>query len=194
MRAKESTGCSVPFARLRFTEEFHLLHAINDTVMETATLWHRVLNDPQLQELPYKIETNEHGQIVLSPHKPHHGLQQGALVRLLNQHAESGAVAVEFAVDTTKGVKVPDVVWMSEERRAKMPDDAEASPVMPEVVVEVLSEGNTDTEIAEKRQLYLDEGAQEVWTCATDGTMTFYDETDTIESSSVIPSFPREVE
>jgi len=29
--------------------------------METATLWHRVLNDPQLQELPYKIETNEHG-------------------------------------------------------------------------------------------------------------------------------------
>lgn len=163
--------------------------------METATLWHRVLNDPQLQDLPYKIETNEHGQIVLSPHKPQHGLRQGRLVRVLTQHArESGEAAVEFAVDTAKGVKVPDVVWMSDERLAEMPDDAEASPVMPEVVVEVLSEGNTDAEIAEKRQLYLDEGAVEVWTCAEDGTMTFFDETGTIERSSVLPPFPSEVE
>jgi Uma2 family endonuclease len=194
MGTKESTGCSIPFAKPRFAAELHVLHAIDDPVMETATLWHRVLNDPQLQELPYKIETNEHGQIVLSPHKPHHGLQQGALVRLLNEHVESGAVAVEFAVDTAKGVKVPDVVWMSEEQLAEMPDDAEASPVMPEVVVEVLSEGNTDAEIADKRRLYLAEGAQEVWTCATDDTMTFYDETGAIESSAVVPSFPCEVE
>ena len=152
------------------------------------------MNEPQLQELPYKIETNEHGQIVLSPHKPHHGLQQGALVRLLNQHVESGAVAVEFAVDTAKGVKVPDVVWMSEERRTEIPDDAEASPVMPEVVVEVLSEGNTDAELAEKRHLYFNEGAQEVWTCAEDGTMIFYDEMGTLDQSSVIPTFPSQVE
>jgi hypothetical protein len=195
MGAKESTGCSVPFAGPRFTEELHLLPAIDDTVMETATLWHRVLNDPQLQDLPYKIETNEHGQIVLSPHKPQHGIRQSKVSDLLRDHAtQAGTRAVEFAVETAKGVKVPDVVWMSEERLVEMPDDAEASPVMPEVVVEVLSEGNTDAEIAEKRQLYLDEGAQEVWTCAGDGTMTFHDETGTIESSAVVPSFPREVE
>jgi Uma2 family endonuclease len=91
-------------------------------------------------------------------------------------------------------VKVPDVVWISKERLAEMPDDAEASPVMPEVVVEVLSEGNTDAELAAKRQLYFDEGAVEVWTCAADGTMTFHDETGAIEASAVVPSFPREVE
>ncbi len=163
--------------------------------METATLWHRVLNDPQLQELPYKIETNEHGQIVLSPHKPQHGIRQSKISDLLRDHAtKSGTQAVEFAVETTKGIKVPDVVWMSEERLAKLPSDAEASPVMPEVVVEVLSKGNTDAEIAEKRQLYLDEGAEEVWTCAPDGTMTFYDETGASEASTVISSFPNRVE
>ena len=163
--------------------------------MEASALLHRVLNHPQLQELPYNIETNEHGQLVLSSHKPHHGIRQSKISDLLRDHAtQAGTRAVEFAVDTAKGVKVPDVVWVSEERLAEMPDDAEASPVMPEVVVEVLSEDNTDAEIAEKRQLYLDEGAQEVWTCAADGTMSFYDETGAMEASAVIPSFPNQVE
>jgi len=89
---------------------------------------------------------------------------------------------------------VPDVVWISDGRLAEMPDDVEASPVMPEVVVEALSEGNTDAEMVEKRQLYLDEGAQEVWTCAEDGIISFYDETGTIEASAVIPSFPNQIE
>lgn len=163
--------------------------------METATLWHRVLNDPQLQELPYKIETNEHGQIVLSPHKPHHGIRQSKISDLLRDHTtQSGTRAVEFTVETSKGVKVPDVVWMSDERLAEMPDDAEASPVMPEVVVEVLSEGNTEAEIEEKRDLYLDEGAREVWTCAADGTMTFYDGTGTLTESGLISAFPTSID
>ena len=164
-------------------------------IMETTTAWSRVLNDPQLRELPYKIETNEHGQIVLSPHKPQHGLQQGRLVRLINQHANpSGQAAVEFAVSTGKGVKVPDVVWISDDRLADVPEKAEASPVLPEIVVEVLSDGNTEAELAEKRRLYLEEGAEEVWTCAEDGTMSFYDESGEIERSAVIPQFPKEVD
>lgn len=159
----------------------------------TASAWHRVLNDPQLRDLPYKIETNEHDQIVLSPHKPYHGLRQGSLVRLFSQYTESGAVAVEFAVSTAKGVKVPDVVWMSEERAGQVSEDAEASPVMPEIVVEVLSEGNTASEIDEKRALYLGEGADEMWTCAEDGTMRFFWGDGQREHSSLIPSFPNQV-
>lgn len=162
--------------------------------METATLWQRVLDDPQLQELPYKIETNEHGQIVLSPHKPQHGLRQAQIVRLLEESADSGVSGVEFAVETAKGVKVPDVVWISDQRLARVPEEAEASPVMPEVVVEVLSEGNTEAEIAEKRRLYLDEGAKEVWTCAEDGKMRFFDEDGEIERSTLVSSFPAQVD
>lgn len=163
--------------------------------MDTATVWHRVLNDPQLRELPYKVETNEHGQIVLSPHRPQHGLRQSRISDLLRDRLpRSGARAVEFAVETAKGVKGPDVVWLSEERLARIPDDAEASPVVPDLVVEVLSEGNTESEIAEKRRLYLDEGAREVWTCAPDGTLTFYDADGVRDASALVPSFPSRVD
>ncbi len=166
-----------------------------DRFMETATAWHRALHDPQLQGLPYKIETNEHGQLLLSPHKPHHGIRQSQINDLLRDHAPSSGIrAVEFAVSTAKGIKVPDVIWMSKARYAQVPKDAEASPVLPEVVVEVLSEGNTASEIEEKRRLYVEEGAEEVWTCDPDGAVTFYDASGGIQSSAVISSFPARIE
>ncbi|MFO8098321.1 MAG: Uma2 family endonuclease [Salinibacter sp.] len=162
---------------------------------KTSPVWHRVLNDPQLRDLPYKVETNEHGQIVLSPHKPHHGIRQTRIGDLLRDHAPpSGVRAVEFAVSTAKGVKVPDVVWVSDDRFRQVPDEAEASPVMPEIVVEVLSEGNPEAEIAEKCRLYLAEGADEVWTCAPDGTMTFHDASGPHDTSTLVPSFPAQVD
>lgn len=54
------------------------------------------------------------------------------------------------------------MVWISEERLVELPDDAEASPVMPEVVVELSSEENTETETKKYRRLDLEGGAQEV--------------------------------
>jgi Uma2 family endonuclease len=165
--------------------------------METqmASLWHRALNDPQLQDLPFKIETNEYGQLVLSPHKPHHSRQQSTMLRLLDQHvAMPGEAAVELAVDTAEGVKVPDVVWMSAERWAQIPDDAEASPVMPELCVEVLSGSNTDAEMAAKRRLYFDGAAEEVWTCDPDGRIRFFDADGEQTSSALAPSFPASIE
>jgi Uma2 family endonuclease len=163
--------------------------------METTTAWSRVLSDPQLRELPYKIETNEHGQIVLSPHKPQHGIRQSQISDLLRDHAsKSGTRAVEFAIETAKGVKVPDVIWISDDRLADVPEEAEASPVLPEIIVEVLAEGNTEEELAEKRDLYLEEGAKEVWTCAEDGTITFYDQSGEIEHSTLTTRFPAQVD
>jgi hypothetical protein len=41
-----------------------------------AELWHSVLDDSQLQDLPFKIETNERGQLVLNPHKRIHSIRQ----------------------------------------------------------------------------------------------------------------------
>lgn len=163
--------------------------------METATLWHKILEDPQLQELPYKIETNDHGQIILSPHKPRHGLRQMRIGTLLEETvSDAGQSGAEFAIETKRGIKVPDVIWISDERIGKMPDDAEASPVVPEIVVEVLSEGNTDREIAAKRTLYLEEGGREVWTCAPDGTMRFYDASGERDRSALVPNFPKQVD
>ena len=71
-------------------------------------------------------------------------------------------------------VKVPDVVWISRERWEALPDDAEASPFAPEICVKVVSSAHTDAEMEEKRRLYFEGGAREVWLCDEGGQMTFY--------------------
>lgn len=130
----------------------------------------------------------------MSPHKPYHSVLQSALYDTLKAHIEDpGRPTTEFAVNTEKGVKVPDVVWMSRDRFAEVPRDAGASPVMPELCVEVLSEGNTEAEIAEKRRLYLREGAREVWTCDETGAITFYDADGRRDDSALAPSAPASV-
>jgi len=158
-----------------------------------TTTWQRVLDDPALRNLPYKVETNETGQIILSPHKPRHSLQQGRIVRLLLRHMpEPGEPAVEFAVETRKGVKVPDVVWISMERLEALPEDAEASPFVPEICVEVLSSANADAEMEEKRRLYFEGGAREVWLCDEGGQMAFYvaEKEKPVARSLLMPGFP----
>lgn len=159
------------------------------------TIWHRALDDPSLQELPHKIESNEHGQLVLSVHTPRHGLLQSRINDLLNTHAPAvGPRAVTFPVRTAEGIKVPDVIWMSTERFASVPSDVKASPVLPEIVVEVVADRETEEGMREKRMLYLQEGADEVWTCGESGAMTFYSEEGPIEYSALAPSFPGEVD
>lgn len=159
--------------------------------LSSTALWHRVLTDPQLRDLPFRIETEEPDRIVMSPHKPRHSILQGRLVRLLAEHVgQAGEPAVEFAVETPRGVKVPDVVWISDSRAAQIPDDAEASPVMPEVVVEVLSRSNAPRDMEAKVRLYLDGGAHEVWLCDADGGLRVFGPEGERDGSAVAPTAP----
>jgi Uma2 family endonuclease len=57
----------------------------------------------------------------------------------------------------------------------------------------VLSLSNTDDEIEEKRALYFDRGAQEVWVCKPDGDIHFYTAAGRIEQSILFPGFPQHV-
>ena len=136
-----------------------------------------------------------HRLLVLSVPTPHQSLLQSRINDLLNTHAPAvGPRAVGFPVSTAEGIKVPDVVWMSAERFDSVPSDAEASPVLPEVVVEVIADRAAGVDIEATRDLYLREGAKEVWTCAEDGTMTFYTDDGPIEHSNLSPSFPAQVD
>ena len=114
---------------------------------------------------------------------------------ILSHEQEPGEPAVEFAVETRKGVKVPDVVWISKERLDALSDDAEASPFAPEICVEVLSSANTDAEMEEKRRLYFEGGAREVWLCDETGAMTFYvsGEERPVAQSRLVPGFPSNI-
>jgi Uma2 family endonuclease len=162
-----------------------------DTTTKQDPAWERAMRDPSLKDVPYKIETNERGQLVLSPPEPYHSRGQGRIQDLLRDRMpREGEQPPEFPIYTSKGVKLPDVVWISAERLADLPDDAPASPVAPEICVEVLSALNTQPEIEEKRRLYFEAGAEEVWVCDLDREMTFYDADGEIPRSRLVPDFP----
>ena len=164
-------------------------------LMDTLSAWSRALRDPSLRDLPYKIETNEYGQLVMSPQKPKHGHLQFRVANLLDDLMDRpGRASVEFAVETPKGVKVPDAVWVSEERWNAMGADAEASTVAAEICVEVLSRSNTKAEIDEKRGLYFERGAVEVWTCDMDGRIRFFHRDGERPASALVPAFPSVIE
>lgn len=153
--------------------------------------WSRARQDPQLRELPYKVETNEHGQLVFSPHEVQPGVQQVRVAELLlERQLRPGRRAVEFVVQTSAGTKVPDSVWISDERWAMIPKNAEDSPVAPELVVEVLSRSNTAAEVQQKQHLY-PAGAHEAWTCDPNRRMHLFSAGGEIERSEQVPSFPK---
>ncbi len=68
------------------------------------------------------------------------------------------------------------------------------APVAPEICVEVLSSSNTQAEMQEKRMLYFEKGAEEVWVCAESGDMHFYDASGPIDRSVIVSDFPEHVE
>ena len=71
----------------------------------------------------------------------------------------------------------------------------EEDGIAPQVVFEILSPGNTPAEIREKKALYLDAGAKEVWLCQQTGAMSFFGrETEqALKASKLCPRFPKHI-
>lgn len=135
--------------------------------------WSDVINDPSLRNLPYKIELDARGRIVMSPASNRHAIQQGKLVRLLARMLTEGEIATECSIGTHEGVKVADVAWLSPEFLQRH-GETTPYPQAPELCVEILSPSNSAREIEDKIRLYLGYGAREVWTVADDGRITLF--------------------
>jgi len=151
--------------------------------------WNEVCSDPTLKNLPYKIELNEFGQVVMSPASIRHVMFQEAIARLLRGRLPGGTVLPEFPVMTADNVKAPDVVWISDGLLARVRDET-ASPVAPELCVEVASPGNTRKGLLKKKDLYLAAGAREVWICELDGRMGFFGGEGEMSGSELLVGFP----
>lgn len=152
--------------------------------------WNEICADPSLRNLPYKIETNRWGQIVMSPAKRWHSKRQGEISGRLAELKVNGQIYAELAVETTEGVKVMDVAWGSDafDRAHADEDTLTASP---ELCIEVLSGSNSREEIQQKVMLYFAHGAKEVWTCDDSSRMVFYTSpTQTVEKSALFAGFP----
>ena len=154
--------------------------------------WLEVCEHPGLQNLPFKIELNENGEIVMNAVRVIHSIYQGEIEFLLRSFLKTGKTLPECAVKTRRGTKVADVAWASKERIKIVKNDVECS-IAPEICVEVVSISNTGEEMNEKVRLYLDAGAQEVWIC-NDGNMIFYNIHGVIKKSLLVPNFPNKIE
>lgn len=139
---------------------------------QVSARWHEVLNDASLHDLPYKIETNRGGQLIMSPAKNIHGAYQMRIGALLKRRL-GGETIAESSVATPDGVKVADVAWCSD---AFMSAYGYADPytVAPEICVEIKSPSNAESELLAKVRLYLDAGAQEVWLVDAMGGVRIY--------------------
>ncbi len=155
--------------------------------------WQQVTEHPSLRDLPFKIELNEYGAIIMNPVKLNHSVYQGRINRTMGNMRPDGEASVEFAIWTPKGTKVADVAWMSLARWQTLRGKTEAD-IAPEVCVEVLSMSNSDDEIKTKRGLYFAQGAQEVWICDEYGQISFYNAKRKLKKSALFPDFPSHIE
>ena len=154
--------------------------------------WEEVCEHKQLQDLPFKIELNKWGQIVMSPVKIKHSFYQGRIQRLLESLLKTGEVMPECAINTSDGVKVADVVWCSDQRFDQIQDEISAS-IAPEICIEVKSTGKTFEEMEFKKKLYLESQAIEVWLCNEQGQIKFYNEQGELSQSLLVPDFPNQI-
>src|SRR2546425_9781588 len=112
--------------------------------------WAELLADRDLTKVEGRIETDRHGQIIMSPPPvPRHGRLQSRVAHLLQSLLPDGETLTECPISTADGVKAADVAWASAECMRELGHRV-CFPRAPEICVEVLSAGNTQAEIDEK--------------------------------------------
>lgn len=76
--------------------------------------WPEAIDNPLLKNLPFKIELNRFGKLLMSPISNKHGIAQSRIGALLTNKHPNGVTISECSIQTTEGVKVADVAWASE--------------------------------------------------------------------------------
>jgi Uma2 family endonuclease len=158
--------------------------------------WAELVNAPELAKIEGRIETDRHGQIIMSPPPaPNHGSFQLEIGHLLRQLIPEGRTLTECPISTADGVKAADVAWASHKCMGELGNRV-CFPRAPEICVEVLSPGNTTAEIDEKKLLYFDAGAREVWICSKSGLMSFFaaESGTALKVSIICPHFPTQID
>src|SRR6184192_3812395 len=106
--------------------------------------WAEICEDELLATLPYRIESDRWGNIVMSPPpRSRHGEYQTEIAMLLREKMRDGRSITECPIRTEEGVKAADVAWVSRERRASKQNDP-VYLIAPEICVEVLSPSNSE--------------------------------------------------
>jgi Uma2 family endonuclease len=135
--------------------------------------WASVVNNPYLKDLPFKIELNKWGNILMSPASNKHGSIQFEVGSYIDRKKGTGKIIMECSINTSEGVKVADVAWASDAFIEKFGYDTPYVKA-PEICVEIISPSNSMAEMEEKMQLYLAKGAKEVWIVDENGGISYF--------------------
>jgi len=155
--------------------------------------WAEALKDPSLNDLPYKVELNGHGQLVLTPVPNWVGILKGRIIGALyplRGKPTQGHLFSRLSIATSDNVKVSDIAWASKKLIA-LYKFATPFPVAPELCIEI---NHSSAEMALRRAWYFGSGAHEVWKCSKSGRVKFYDITGEIPRSRLFRKFPKQVD
>jgi Uma2 family endonuclease len=158
--------------------------------------WEELLDDRDLARIEGRIETDRHGNIIMSPPPaPAHGGYQSIISFHLLSLMRNGRTMSECPISTADGVRAADVAWASAKCLREL-GNRSCFPMAPEICVEVLSPRNIEAEINDKKALYFEAGAKEVWICDQKGKMTFYSarSNQPLKASALCPEFPKHLQ
>ncbi|MEZ5299110.1 MAG: Uma2 family endonuclease [Verrucomicrobiales bacterium] len=173
------------------------IEAITDQHAFNRRRWKEIASDPALARIEGRIEMDRHGHILMTPPPGfyHADRQADVLAELRRLLPTGGKARPEVPVSTAAGIRAADVAWISDLRlKGALADDL--LMVAPEICIEILSPSNTRAEIEEKRALYFDAGADEVWICDLEGRLFFFLKAAPGEAaarSALCPDFPAAV-
>jgi Uma2 family endonuclease len=173
-----------------------VMESITDQHAFNRRRWKELCEDPVFAKHDFRVETDRFGQALVMSTPPtfEHGGFQFNIGTEIQKHLPEGFIITECPVSTSEGVKGADVVWISSARKRRALRDG-LLELAPEICVEVLSKSNTREEMLEKKRLYFESGAKEVWFCDLTGRMHFYLCTapDAPSVSALCPKFPRKI-
>ena len=136
--------------------------------------WAELCADPSLNDLPYKIETDRFGRVMMYRTNVAHSEHLTEISCFLGDQLPSWIVITRCPVDTKEGTKVADVAAFP---LARCPNfrDLVSLPIAPDICVEVHTIPFDPTLLEEKRRLYAALGSLEFWTCSSAGALSFVD-------------------
>ncbi|MEM6785767.1 MAG: Uma2 family endonuclease [Bacteroidota bacterium] len=154
--------------------------------------WDDVVAHPSLNDLPFRMELNGRGQVVMTPICNRHGRMLAQVSSTLDDHLD-GDGFIACPIKTAWGVSVADLA-SSPIGFAGRYRDVTALPVAPTLCIEIVSPTHAESEMQEKVALYLAKGAQEVWLCDLDGHVRFFGPEGQRERSEIAPDVPAQLE
>jgi len=162
---------------------------------ELAHRWNEIVKQFERVDTDgWIIETNQYGQILMSPlPEGAHQYRGSIITELLGAYFPDHRAFYENPVLTDLGVKNADVVLVGPDQSEQAFGSKALTPA-PEICVEILSPSNTQEEIDEKRAAYLRAGAKEVWICDRNDRMTFFADSGQLGGSRLCPDFPLELD